>query len=243
MQTTARSIAMRSPSPPEAPHARDKLPGVATVDTSPPPAALRADAARNRELIVSAAGELFAEKGLEVSTSEIAERAGVGEATLFRRFPAKQELVDAVLEQKMRASIDAMADFAADPDPERGLERLFMETIGKKLQADVGFYEAAGERCMTNPAFAELRKRSLEIVGTILRRAQQAGVARTDLQPQDISFLMMSAAASLRSPVPGLREDLWKRYARVILDGLRPECATRLSPGAPPRKLLERPES
>ena len=60
----------------------------------------------------------------------------MGEATLFRRFPSKQELVDAVLEQKMRASIDAMADFAADPDPERGLERLFMETIAKKLQAD-----------------------------------------------------------------------------------------------------------
>jgi AcrR family transcriptional regulator len=214
---------------------------MATVDQVAPPVALRADAARNRELIVGAAAELFAEKGLEVSTSEIAARAGVGEATLFRRFPAKQDLVDAVLEQKMRDTIESMAEFAADPDPERGIERFFFETLGKKMKSDIGFFEAAGQRCMTCDAFAGLRAESLELMGTILKRAQDAGVVRKDLQPQDLNFLLMSAAASLMSPVPGLREDLWKRYTRVILDGLRPECASKLSPPAPPRKLLEQP--
>jgi AcrR family transcriptional regulator len=218
-----------------------KLRDIATLEETAQPVALRADAARNRELIVNAAAELFAEKGLEVSTSDIAARAGVGEATLFRRFPVKQDLVDAVLEQKMQESIEAMEDFAADPDPVRGFERLFFETIDKKLKTDIGFMEAAGQRCMTNPDFAPLRRRSLEVIGTILKRAQEAGAVRGDLQPQDLSFLMMSAVASLRSPVPGLREDLWRRYTRVILDGLRPECASKLSPGAPPRKLLENP--
>jgi hypothetical protein len=101
--------------------------------------------------------------------------------------------------------------------------------------------EAAGQRCMTCEAFSPMRGEALEVTGRLLRRAQEAGVVRADLQPQDLQFLIMSAAASLRSPVPGLRDDQWKRYARVVLDGLRPECASKLSPPAPPRKLFGRP--
>ena len=201
--------------------------------------ALRADAARNRERIVTAAAEVFAESGLDASTAEIAERAGVGEATLFRRFPTKWELVDAVLEQKMRDSIDLMTEYAADPDPARGVERLFTEMIVSKMQSDQGFLEAAGERCLTEPRFADLRAESFDVMAVILKRAQEAGAVRKDLQPQDLTFLLMAAASSLRSPVPGLREDLWKRYTRVILDGMRPEGAHKLTPGAPPRKLIE----
>ena len=70
------------------------LPSMATVESSP---ALRADAARNRERIVAAAIEVFAERGLEASTAEIAARAGVGEATLFRRFPTKDDLITAIV--------------------------------------------------------------------------------------------------------------------------------------------------
>jgi AcrR family transcriptional regulator len=201
--------------------------------------ALRADAARNRERIVTAAAEVFAESGLDASTAEIAERAGVGEATLFRRFPTKWDLVDAVLEQKMQDSIELMNEYAADPEPARGIERLFTEMIVSKMQSDQGFLEAAGERCLTDPRFAELRAKSFDVMGVILKRAQEAGAVRDDIQPQDLTFLLMAAASSLRSPVPGLREDLWKRYTRVILDGMRPEGAHKLSPGAPPRKLIE----
>jgi AcrR family transcriptional regulator len=201
--------------------------------------ALRADAARNRERIVTAAAEVFAESGLDASTAEIAERAGVGEATLFRRFPTKWDLVDAVLEQKMQDSIELMNEYAADPEPACGIERLFTEMIVSKMQSDQGFLEAAGERCLTEPRFAELRAKSFDVMGVILKRAQEAGAVRDDIQPQDLTFLLMAAASSLRSPVPGLREDLWKRYTRVILDGMRPEGAHKLSPGAPPRKLIE----
>lgn len=214
---------------------------MASVEEHAPAVALRADAARNRERIIEAAAEVFAERGLDVSTAEIAEHAGVGEATLFRRFPTKDDLIDAILERKMAESIDLMADYAADPDPARGIERFFVEMIGHKLQTDQGFYEAAGQRCMTNPAFEALRKQSLEMIGVLLRRAQEAGAVRDDLEPQDLSFLLMAAAAPLRSPLPGLREDLFKRYARVILDGMRPEGASKLTPPAPPRKLLITP--
>jgi hypothetical protein len=66
-------------------------------------------------------------------------------------------------------------------------------------------------------------------------------VVRDDIQPQDLGFLLAAIVATMQSPWPGVRPDLWKRYARVILDGLRPEGASQLRPGAPPRKLIEQP--
>jgi AcrR family transcriptional regulator len=198
----------------------------------PPPSALRADAARNRERIVAAAAEVFAERGLDAATAEIAHRAGVGEATLFRRFPHKDELIDAIIETRME-EVAALADAAADdPDPARALER-FMQDVVKRFARDRGFFEAAGARCVTDPRFQPLRERSLEAVGRLLKRAQAAGAVRGDLSASDISFLAASAAHTMTVPLPGAHEDLWKRYLRVILDGMRPEGASRLRPGAP----------
>jgi AcrR family transcriptional regulator len=202
-------------------------------------AALRADAARNRERIVAAAAEVFAERGLDASTAEVAQRAGVGEATIFRRFPHKLDLVDAILETKMSESIDLIAECAAEPDPERGLRRFFVDILEKKMQHDQGYLEAMHDRCMTNPRFQPLRTRWLELVGVLVRRAKEVGVLRKDIQPQDLGFLLMAIAATMQAPVKGVRDDLWKRYAGIVLDGLRPEGASPLRPGAPPRKLIE----
>jgi AcrR family transcriptional regulator len=221
----------------------DKLQAMASVEEQVPAVHLRADAARNRERIIEAAAEVFAERGLEVSTAEIAEHAGVGEATLFRRFPTKDVLIDAILDQKMGETVEFLAELAADDDPEAAFERIFIEMIGEKMQTDQGFYEAAGERCMANPDFSHHRARSLELIGVLLKRAQEAGVVRDDLQPQDINFLVMAASAPLRMPLPGLRPDLYERYARIILDGMRPEGATKLRPPAPPKKLIVSPGS
>jgi AcrR family transcriptional regulator len=197
-----------------------------------PPSALRADAARNRERIISAAAEVFAERGLDASTAEVAHRAGVGEATLFRRFPCKDDLIDAIVETRMQ-EFAALADAAAeDPDPAEALER-FMEAVIEGFSHDRGFFEAAGDRCFTDPRFDELRRHSLTATGRLLRRAQEAGAVRTDLAASDLSFLIGSAAYATSVPGPGLRDDLWKRYLRVILDGMRPEGASRLRPGAP----------
>jgi AcrR family transcriptional regulator len=210
---------------------------IATTEDTP--TALRADAARNRARIVEAAAEVFAERGLDASTAEVAQRAGVGEATLFRRFPHKDDLIEAILETRMAEANELLAEFAADPDPARGLERFFVEMLEQKMQGDRGYMEAMHDRCMTNPRFLGLRTRWLDLVGVLLRRAKEAGVVREDIQPLDLGFLMMAAAATMQTPVPGVRPDLWKRYVGVILDGLRPEGATRLRPGAPARRLIE----
>ena len=197
-----------------------------------PPSELRADAARNRERIIQAAAAVFAERGLEAATAEIAHRAGVGEATLFRRFPTKDELIDAIIETRME-ELHALADAAAnDPDPAAALER-FMQDLVKRFSRDKGFFEAAGERCITDPKFQSHRERGLAGVGRLLKRAQEAGAVRTDLSPSDISFLAGSAMYALEVSKPGLRDDLWKRYLRVILDGMKPEGASKLRPGAP----------
>ena len=197
-----------------------------------PPSVLRADAARNRERIVAAAAAVFAERGLDASTAEIADRAGVGEATLFRRFPSKDELIDAIVETRMQ-EMAALADAAAeDADPAAALER-FMRDVIESFSHDRGFFEAAGDRCFTDPRFDEVRRHSLGAIGRLLRRAQAAGAVRADLAPSDLSFLIGSAAYASTVPRPGLREDLWKRYLHVILDGMRPEGATKLRPGAP----------
>ena len=92
---------------------------------------------------------------------------------------------------------------------------------------------AAGARCMNDPKFQSQRERGTEALGRLLRRAQDAGAVRTDLSPSDISFLAGSAMYAMEVSKPGLREDLWKRYLRVILDGMKPEGASKLRPGAP----------
>jgi AcrR family transcriptional regulator len=184
---------------------------------------------------------VFAERGLDASTAEVAQRAGVGEATLFRRFPHKQDLIDALLEARMSESIEFLAELAAEPDPARGLERFFIEMLEKKVQDDRVFMESMHDRCMTSSRFQPLRARWLELTGTLLRRAKEAGVVRDDVQPADLGFLLNAVTATMQSPWPGVRPDLWKRYARVILDGLRPEGASPLRPGAPSRKLIEQP--
>lgn len=197
-----------------------------------PPSALRADAARNRELIIAAAAGVFAERGLDASTADIAQRAGVGEATLFRRFPCKDDLIDAIIETRMEEVVGLANAAAEDPDPAAALER-FMQDVVKSFSRDQGFFEAAGNRCFTDPRLAELRGRSLAAMGRLLKRAQEAGAVRRDLSASDLSLLIGSAAYAMGVPLPGLREDLWKRYLRIILDGMRPEGATKLRPGAP----------
>ena len=197
-----------------------------------PPSELRADAARNRELIIAAAASVFAERGLEAATAEIAHRAGVGEATLFRRFPTKDDLIDAIIETRM-AELAVLADAAAsEDDPGAALER-FMQDLVKQFSRDRGFFEAAGQRCMTDPRFQPLRERAQEAIGRVLKGAQDAGAVRRDLSPADISFLAGSALYAMEVSKPGLRDDLWKRYLRVILDGMKPEGASKLRPGAP----------
>jgi AcrR family transcriptional regulator len=203
--------------------------------------ALRADAARNRALIVAAAAEVFAERGLDASTAEIADRAGVGEATVYRRFPTKDDLIAAIIATQMEETLKVASECLREPDPWRGIERFLFE-IGERANADQGLSDSAKEGCVASVELAPLRKRLLDVCGELVRRGQRAGVVRKDVTGQDLIFLIAASGSLGKLPFPDLREDLWKRYLGLLLDGLRPEGATKLRPGPPARRLIESPD-
>ncbi|HWC08147.1 MAG TPA: TetR family transcriptional regulator [Solirubrobacterales bacterium] len=213
----------------------------ATEDRALGVLALRADAARNRALIVAAAAEVFAERGLDASTAEIADRAGVGEATVYRRFPTKDDLIAAIIATQMEETLELAAECLLEPDPWRGIERFLFE-MGERANRDQGVSDSAKERCVASAELTPLRKRLLDNCGELVRRGQRAGVVRKDVTGQDLVFLIVASGSLGKLPFPDLREDLWKRYLGLLLDGLRPEGATKLRPGAPARRLIECPD-
>lgn len=208
---------------------------MARVETSP---VLRADAARNRERIVDAAIEVFAERGYEASTAEIAARAGVGEATLFRRFPTKEDLITAIVAMMLAEAAALATSCLEEEDPWRGVER-FLYEMAERASQDHGISDANKERCMASPTLAGERGRVLDLTAQLVKRAQRAGLLREDIAGQDLMFLLGAVASVSEVPFPGLRDDLWKRYLGIVLDGLRPEGVSKLRPGPPSRKLIE----
>jgi AcrR family transcriptional regulator len=226
--------------PPEAPALPPTLPDIAATEERV--RELRADAQRNRERIVAAAIEVFAEHGLEASTAEIAQRAGVGEATLFRRFPTKDELIMAIVETQMDEVIEIAADCVENSDPAEAVER-FLTRMVEHAVADRAVLESAKDACMVDPGLASRRREILALMAELVKRGQKAGAIRDDLTGQDLSFLIGAGASAGEMPFPGIRADIWKRYLGIILDGLRPEGATKLRPGPPARRVFENPSS
>jgi AcrR family transcriptional regulator len=202
---------------------------------------LRADAQRNRERIIAAAIEVFAESGLEASTAEVAQRAGVGEATLFRRFPTKDDLIMAIVETQMGVAVAMANERLEDADPGAALER-FLTWMVERSVADKGVMDASKDRCMMREELQPIRQDFLTALSALVKRAQAAGAVRDDITGQDLGILMHSVAASPEMPYPGVRSGVGKRYLGVVLDGLKPDGATKLRPGPPPRRAFETPE-
>jgi AcrR family transcriptional regulator len=201
-----------------------------------PVAGLRSDARRNREKILAAASELFAEHGAELCVGDIARRAGVGQATVFRRFPTKRDLVLAIFRERLEAVARHADEAARAPDAWEGLVAVMSE-IAERQASDKGLFEAVGSDVMGSQVLRDARERVLVPLAALLRRAQAEGSARPDLEPQDLLFLVTAAghACACRMDVPGL----WRRYLGVILDGMRPGGATPLSPPAPGLEEIE----
>jgi AcrR family transcriptional regulator len=193
---------------------------------------LRADAQRNLVRVLDAAREVFAEQGIDAPVTEIADRAGVGVGTIFRRFPTKDDLLVAVVEERTQQLIEA-ADLALEsPDPGAAL-RGFMETATAMQISDVCWCEA-GADLFEREGIRELTDVLVGKIGELLTSAQTAGQIRSDVRALDIPVLLMAVAKSglmLEDAVPGA----WKRYLAIILDGLRPEAARPL-----PRRPLSR---
>jgi AcrR family transcriptional regulator len=188
---------------------------------------LRADAARNRALILRAAQDLFAEAGLEVGVEEIARRAGVGKGTLYRRFPTKDDLVCAIFDSHLE-EVERLAAVAhAEPDAWTGFAR-FLEGQARMQADNQGFLDvvAQGQGAILTPS---TRARFLDIIAASLARAQAAGAVRDDLVPEDVLFLLRMIGSTTRAAPDGTpMEERWLRYLALVLDALRPVGATPL---------------
>jgi AcrR family transcriptional regulator len=177
---------------------------------------LRADAARNLELILEAAEAAFAEKGQEACVADIAARAGVGQATIFRRFETKDDLITAVFERKL-AHVAEVADSASRKRKAWDGLVLFM-TFAAELQCnDRGFFEGYHERLMAEPAVRAKKEHVLKQVDDLVERAKAEGSLREDITTDDIHRLVSAAAQASTGSNPRAL----KRYLQIITDGLR----------------------
>ena len=180
---------------------------------------LRADAARNLELILEAAEAVFAEKGHEACVADIATRAGVGQATIFRRFETKDDLIAAVFERKMEKMV-AVAESAQRK--RRAWDGLmeFMATATQLHVQDRGFFQSMAQQLMEKQHLVEMKMRAKEAMGGLVERAKAEGDLRADIAIEDVpAFCCAAAQAAQMGPSPSSRAS--KRYLAVMTDGMR----------------------
>jgi AcrR family transcriptional regulator len=154
---------------------------------------LRADAEQNRERIVEAAQALFAEHGIGVTMEEVAREAGVGVATLYRRYPTRADLLAGAFEDKMRMFADGAKRALRDPDPWHGFCR-FITTLCSMQSSDRGFNDVLTMTFPKVTGFESARNEGYVAIAELIERAQEAGALREDFVPEDLIILLMANA-------------------------------------------------
>ncbi|MEW1721086.1 MULTISPECIES: helix-turn-helix domain-containing protein [unclassified Streptomyces] len=189
---------------------------------------LRADAARNSERILRAARAVYAENGPDAMLEDIARRADVGIATLYRRFPNKETLVRAAIEQSVAEQLTpAIEQALADDDPKRGLTTLLEATLSMAARERNTLAAADHSGALT----AEVVAPFLDSLMLLTLRGQQAGVIRGDLVPDDMQRVMGMLISVLWNMDP--QSEGWQRYITLVLDALSPVGASPLPPATP----------
>jgi AcrR family transcriptional regulator len=178
----------------------------------------RADALRNRERVVAAAAAVFAERGIEASVPEVAARAGVGKATVYRSFPTKEHLVAAVVHDRLDAYERRARELLEAKDAWDALHTLLSEKAA----------EQCGDRSLASALHAGLgpdlltqaRRRMWGAIGELMDRAQAEGRMRPDVSSEDLRVLWLGATRVLSAD--GVDDPAeWRRYAALVLDALR----------------------
>jgi len=175
---------------------------------------LRADAQRNRDKVLRAAQDAFAASGYGVPLDEIAAMAGVGPGTVYRHFPSKEELFEAVVTARLGDLIAAARSLASDPDPGQA----FFGFLGRFRQ------EAAVKRDLPDAIAipGSLQDELHAALDVLLRRAQQAGAVRADVTTQDLTALLKGLLRTINDLPPGTGDEgRTDRLLTVVTDGLR----------------------
>ncbi|WP_205875711.1 TetR/AcrR family transcriptional regulator [Mycobacterium camsae] len=178
---------------------------------------VRADAARNRARVLDVAYQTFAAEGLSVPIDEIARRAGVGAGTVYRHFPTKDALFQAVIADRMHHLIDAGHALLKSDGPGQALFTFLRSMVLEWGAADRGLVEAlAGIGIDVSTAVPHAEAQFLSMLAELLDAAQQAGTARPDVGAPEVKTLLVGCQA-----MQGYNADLAQRVTDVALDGLR----------------------
>ena len=204
--------------------------------TQRPATRLRRDAQRNRDAILVAARQVFCVLGLEAPLEEIARQAGVGIATLYRRFPNRAALVDAVLADTVEAHITVAERALATDDPWDGFA-FYLEQSCRLQAADRGLNDVMGMRFPRATAVEAAKTRLFDLVAQVVDRAQQRGQLRADITMEDLAFLNWANARILPAVRAAGAPDAWRRHLGWLLDGFRADRAHPLPvpPLSPPQ--------
>jgi AcrR family transcriptional regulator len=175
----------------------------------------RSDAVRNRARVLEAAAAVFAERGLDAGVPEIAARAGVGKATVYRSFPTKDHLIAAILEARMDWFERRAREAAAEADAGRAFRSLLIDAAERQA-ADAAL---AGSLVplKRSPQFDEVRRRAAAALDEVVRRGIEQGSLRPDARSEEIRHLLTGAWQVLRESG---ETDLaaWRRYTTLVAD-------------------------
>jgi AcrR family transcriptional regulator len=175
---------------------------------------LRADAARNRARVLEVAYETFAAEGLSVPIDEIARRAGVGAGTVYRHFPAKEDLFRAVITDRMQRIVDDGRALLESGEPGEALFSFLRSLVLEWGAANRGLTDALAG---SGIEIKEAEDAFLGIVDELLRAAQKAGTAQTDIGVAEVKALLVGCQA-----MQTYNGELAERVVDVVFDGLRP---------------------
>jgi AcrR family transcriptional regulator len=189
---------------------------------------LRADARRNRERVLAAARECFAEKGADVQMDDIAKRADLGVGTLYRHFPDKAALLEALKAEHLE-QIAAMGREALEQEDPWESFATWLSRCAELQASNRGFSEAISAFPLPKEVARAVAERVglVEINTRMIARGQAAGVIRPDLRAEDIPLVMCAAGATILAdggPLGGS----WRRCLALVIDGLRAPATSPL---------------
>jgi AcrR family transcriptional regulator len=195
----------------------------------------RSDSVRNRERLLAAARAQFATDGLQAPLDRVAASAGVGPGTLYRHFPTRAALWEAVLEEPLRAQLDLIERALAHPDRWAGFAGYLLETLAQEAERG-GYLNLMTTRFDGAPRLVEIRRQIQRRLVELVNRARSEGAVRADFTAEDLVFVTLAnsrIAEVTRDVAPGA----WRRNAELFLDSIRPERAHPLR--QPPMKPSE----
>ena len=201
--------------------------------SSTPP--LRRDAARNRERILSAARELVAERGADIALDDIAVQAGVGIATLYRRFPTRADLLDELVLEELQACVDAANEALTLSDPWKGFEQ-FVTALCLRHARTRGANELLTMIVADSAPIVAARAQLRAATRRLMERAKRSGDLRADFAETDIPCLLFAVAGLLRTTREAA-PDAWRRLLSYVLDAYRVHDGRRLPPRLTDRQL------